>query len=225
MSPSRSLRVSLRLRISRVLLLLSSSCAFKSDCSAAGDRAGQLGLKSLRWYVGVHLTSPHRPTTSLTKPQGAGLTRSILLTLQFNEPKGPAGVGGAGWGRRVSNHRARGGGEGSTNPRMVTCELSRVGCCLRRRQQQISTCRSQEGGKSLSRAENDPRRLSQTNPPPPLQEHARVLVFFCVFLFLACSNLEDPHAVFPALSVFSNMAQLNVLDPSFWFEDIVAAKR
>ena len=44
---------------------------------------------------------------------------------------------------------------------MVTCELSRVGCCLRRRQQQISTCRSQEGGKSLSRAENDPRRLSQ----------------------------------------------------------------
>ena len=46
-------------------------------------------------------------------------------------------------------------------PRMVTCELSRVGCCLRRCQQQISTCRSQEGGESLSRAENDPRRLSQ----------------------------------------------------------------
>ena len=46
-------------------------------------------------------------------------------------------------------------------PRMVTCELSHVGCCLRRRQQQISTCRSQEGGKSFSRAENDPRRLSQ----------------------------------------------------------------
>ena len=60
---------------------------------------------------------------------------------------------------------------------MVTCELSRVGCCLRRRQQQISTCRSQEGGKSLSRAENDPMRLSQKveknrhsetrYPPPP----------------------------------------------------------
>ena len=46
-------------------------------------------------------------------------------------------------------------------PRMVTCELSRVGCCLRRRQQQISTCRSQEGGRSLSRAKNNPRRLSQ----------------------------------------------------------------
>ena len=46
-------------------------------------------------------------------------------------------------------------------PRMATCELSRVGCCLKRRQQQISTCRSQEGGKSLSRAETDPRRLSQ----------------------------------------------------------------
>ena len=46
-------------------------------------------------------------------------------------------------------------------PRTVTCELSRVGCCLRRCQQQISTCRSQEGGKSLSRVENDPRRLSQ----------------------------------------------------------------
>ena len=58
---------------------------------------------------------------------------------------------------------------------MVTCELSRVGCCLKRRQQQISTCRSQEGGKSLSRVENDPRRLSQKvkknrhseSPPPP----------------------------------------------------------
>ena len=46
-------------------------------------------------------------------------------------------------------------------PRMVTCELSRVGCCLRRCQQQISTCKAQEGGESLSRAENDPRRLSQ----------------------------------------------------------------
>ena len=71
------------------------------------------------------------------------------------------------------------GSASPANPRMVTCELSRVGCCLRRRQQQISTCRSQEGGKSLSRAENDPRRLSQkvekkidtpnrqTPPPPP----------------------------------------------------------
>ena len=59
---------------------------------------------------------------------------------------GPMGVGGGGCGGY---------------PRMVTCELSRVGCCLKRRQQQISTCRSQEGGKSLSRAENDPRRLSQ----------------------------------------------------------------
>ena len=46
-------------------------------------------------------------------------------------------------------------------PQMVTCELSHVGCCLKRRQQQISTCRSQEGGKSLSRVENDPTRLSQ----------------------------------------------------------------
>ena len=46
-------------------------------------------------------------------------------------------------------------------PRMVTCELSRVCCWLRQRQQQISTCRPQEEEKSLSRAENGPRRLSQ----------------------------------------------------------------
>ena len=46
-------------------------------------------------------------------------------------------------------------------PRMVTCELSRVCCWLGRRQQQISTCRPQGEEKSLSRAENGPRRLSQ----------------------------------------------------------------
>ena len=63
-------------------------------------------------------------------------------------------------------------------PRMVTCELSRVCCWLRRRQQQISTCRPQEEEKSLSRAENGPRRLSQKvcescgeSPPPRL--HSR----------------------------------------------------
>ena len=52
-------------------------------------------------------------------------------------------------------------GKSHCPPRMVTCELSRVCCWLRRRQQQISTCRPQEEEKSLSRAENGPRRLSQ----------------------------------------------------------------
>ena len=51
---------------------------------------------------------------------------------------------------------------GSEPPRTVTCELSRVCCWLRQRQQQISTCRPQEEEKSLSRAENGPR------PPLPL---------------------------------------------------------
>ena len=30
--------------------------------------------------------------------------------------------------------------------------------------------------------------------------------------------------MFPALSVFSNIAQLNVLDPSFWLNNVVAAR-
>ena len=40
-------------------------------------------------------------------------------------------------------------------PRMVTCELSRVGCCLKRRQQQISTCRS--GGDQEVKAYQGPK--------------------------------------------------------------------
>ena len=32
------------------------------------------------------------------------------------------------------------------------------------------------------------------------------------------------YALFPALSVCRNMAELNVHDPSFWFEDVVAAR-
>ena len=51
------------------------------------------------------------------------------------------------------------------------------------------------------------------NPPPPVQEHARVLIYlrvliFCVFLFL-----RPWCAVFPAPFVCRNMAELNVDDP------------
>ena len=45
-------------------------------------------------------------------------------------------------------------------PRMVTRELSRV-CWLRRDQHNRQHMQSQEGEKSLSRAEHGPRRLSQ----------------------------------------------------------------
>ena len=39
------------------------------------------------------------------------------------------------------------------------------------------------------------------------------MFLFFVFLFFVCHYLEDPRAVFPTLSVFNNMAHLNVLDP------------
>jgi len=60
--------------------------------------------------------------------------------------------------------------------------------------------------------------------PPPVQEHARVLIYlrvliFCVFLFL-----RPWCAVFPAPFVCRNMAELNVDDPSFWFNDVLAAR-
>ena len=72
-------------------------------------------------------------------------------------------------------------------------------------------------------ATNSNPRLMASNPPPPVIEHARVLIFF-VFLFFRCSYLDDPPAVFPALSVFINMAQPKVLHPSFWLDDVVAAR-
>ena len=60
-------------------------------------------------------------------------------------------------------------------------------------------------------------------PCPPVQEHAHVLIYlrvliFCVFLFV-----RPPCAVFPALFVCRNM-DWNVDDPSFWFNDVLAAR-
>ena len=65
---------------------------------------------------------------------------------------------------------------------------------------------------------------SSHNLNSPVQEHTRVLTFlrvlvWCVFLFG-----RTPCAVFPALSVFINMAESNVRDPSLWFDDVVAAR-
>ena len=67
-------------------------------------------------------------------------------------------------------------------PRMVTCELSRVCCWLRRRQQQISPCRPQEEEKSLSRAETGPR------PPPPRAPPAQPLYPCCTQIVRKCSS-------------------------------------
>ena len=47
----------------------------------------------------------------------------------------------------------------------------------------------------------------------------RVFLFICVFLFV-----RPPCAVFPALFVCRNMADWNVDDPSFWFNDVLAAR-
>ena len=67
-------------------------------------------------------------------------------------------------------------------------------------------------------------RVARWVNPPPVQERARVLIFlrvliFCVFLFV-----RPPCAVFPVLFVCRNMADWNVDDPSFWFNDVLAAR-
>ena len=61
-------------------------------------------------------------------------------------------------------------------------------------------------------------------PPPPLYKSMRMFLFFSVFLFFVCSYLEDPLCSVPALSVYRNVAQANVVGPSFWFDHIVAAR-
>ena len=51
----------------------------------------------------------------------------------------------------------------------------------------------------------------------------RVFLFICVFLFFCVFLLGRPRcAVFPALFVCRNMAELNLDDPSFWFNDVLA---
>ena len=50
------------------------------------------------------------------------------------------------------------------------------------------------------------------NPPPPGTEHVSVLLC-CVLLFCSYGG-KTPRAVYPALPVFRNVAQLNALDPA-----------
>ena len=59
---------------------------------------------------------------------------------------------------------------------------------------------------------------------PPLQEHACVFICLRVLIFLRVLISENPMCRFPALFVCRNMAELNVDDPSFWFDDVLAAR-
>ena len=60
--------------------------------------------------------------------------------------------------------------------------------------------------------------------PAPVQEHTPVLI--CLRVLIVCVFLfgRPQCAVFPALFVCRNMAELNVDDPSFWFDDGLAAR-
>ena len=117
---------------------------------------------------------PHTPQLPPTAPTDRP---SQPPALPGNTHAGPPTATSTSMGRTLRTRQRPG-----RPARMMTCELSHVCCWLRRRQQQISTCRPQEEEKSLSRAENGPRRLSQKvekkidtqkAPPPPLdsEEH------------------------------------------------------
>ena len=50
------------------------------------------------------------------------------------------------------------------------------------------------------------------------------LFFFACSYFLHALIWKTPIVVFPALSIFRNVAHLNGLRPSFWVDDVVATK-
>ena len=53
----------------------------------------------------------------------------------------------------------------------------------------------------------------------------RQFSFICVFLFFCVFLFGRPRcALFPAPFVCRNMAELNIDDPSFWFNDVLAAR-